>query len=278
MGIEELVEAGKSDNNIDSYVVEKGNDTSKKSFSDSLYSAISSKYDSLKRFGSVLGNKFSDALSSSYSILKEHKDDSMDYVNNMLKSSKARAKAGFTLIELMVVMGIIGVLAGIMFPAFSAFRESARRAKCKSNLRQIGMASKMYADDYNGKFPYSGPPDGSACLKILVDRYLKTEEILVCPGDKKDSGHPVQEMYGMKSYYFYNFVLTPEHILGNNSDSNLGAYWDFAGGCTDANAFYNINKDYQNHGTDGGNVVYVDGHVDWLPADDWENASVPKIK
>ncbi len=63
--------------------------------------------------------------------------------------------AAFTLIELLVVIGIIALLAAILFPVFAAARGKARQAACLSNLRQIGNATQMYASDYDGFFPYA---------------------------------------------------------------------------------------------------------------------------
>lgn len=62
-----------------------------------------------------------------------------------------RRRSGFTLIELLVVMAIIAILAALLFPVFAHARESARRATCVSNLRQIGAGASMYAEDYDGK-------------------------------------------------------------------------------------------------------------------------------
>jgi len=64
-------------------------------------------------------------------------------------------KRGFTLIELLVVIAIIAILAAILFPVFAKAREKARQTKCISNVRQIAMASLMYAQENNERLPVS---------------------------------------------------------------------------------------------------------------------------
>jgi prepilin-type N-terminal cleavage/methylation domain-containing protein len=59
----------------------------------------------------------------------------------------------FTLIELLVVIAIIAILAAILFPVFTQAREKARQTTCLSNAKQIGLATLMYANDYDERYP-----------------------------------------------------------------------------------------------------------------------------
>jgi prepilin-type N-terminal cleavage/methylation domain-containing protein len=65
-------------------------------------------------------------------------------------------KTGFTLIELLVVIAIIALLMGILMPALSRVRETAKRVVCSSQLKQVGVAISAYAADYDNLMPYYG--------------------------------------------------------------------------------------------------------------------------
>jgi len=67
------------------------------------------------------------------------------------------SKEGLTLVELLVVIGIIAVLAGILWVVFSSVREKARQAGCKNNLHQIWLALQQYRHDYDGLDPDGTP-------------------------------------------------------------------------------------------------------------------------
>lgn len=89
-------------------------------------------------------------------------------------------KKGFTLIELLVVIAIIAILAAMLLPVLSRAREQARRAVCASNLKQIGIAIMLYANDHNEYAPngwgqYAGHPTNETytCMwMVRLSKYL----------------------------------------------------------------------------------------------------------
>ncbi len=95
--------------------------------------------------------------------------------------------AGFTLVELLVVVAVIAVLVALLMPAMAKAKESARRASCLNNLRQLSLASAAYSNDCKGRYPwfldwlYTKPGD---LTSGRLYPYLKAKAVYLCPTDK----------------------------------------------------------------------------------------------
>jgi prepilin-type N-terminal cleavage/methylation domain-containing protein/prepilin-type processing-associated H-X9-DG protein len=112
-----------------------------------------------------------------------------------------RLRRAFTLVELLVVIGIIALLIAILMPALSKAREQANSVKCMSNQRQLGQALVMFVNDHKGYLPKAwfndGPVNGKGGWNYrdpmwgwtyLLSKYVGgNKEIFRCPGD--DTGH-----------------------------------------------------------------------------------------
>ena len=89
--------------------------------------------------------------------------------------------SGFTLTELLVTIGIIGLLASLLMPALSGAKQKARQTKCLNHVRQLGLALTLYADDFDGQFPPRRRAPTNWVTQLRA--YYGEKEVLKCPQD-----------------------------------------------------------------------------------------------
>jgi len=129
------------------------------------------------------------------------------------RGARPNRRAAFTLVEMLVVIAIIAVLAGLLFPVFLTARGKAREIACLSNLRQTGMSIAMYSQDNDGLYPFavdpadkytpqiwSSDPQFQALIPYLtliqdaLQPYAKSKEIFHCPAD---TGFTIEDFTGI---------------------------------------------------------------------------------
>jgi len=202
---------------------------------------------------------------------------------------KAR-KTGFTLIELLVVIAIIAILAALILPALQKARARARMTVCMNNLKQLGLSLHIYAQDWDGYFPYHEHDDAAVIpnvsLALLTGEvypdqpgletppYVKNYKLFTCPGnkygDKPNPAYPGALYRDNGSYnsavgyqnpcsYMYapglNLQTHPETVI--MADAPVGA--NGLGYNTTYGWRLRVRND--NHDIDGFNVLYVDGRA-----------------
>jgi prepilin-type N-terminal cleavage/methylation domain-containing protein len=151
------------------------------------------------------------------------------------------ARAGFTLVELTVVVTIIAILAAILFPVFSHARESSRKTTCASNLYQVGAALQLYARDYDGRFP---PADHD--LRPVTQGYLNNSSVLRCAGDWV----PESAWRGWTGPYSGSYQYRGGLSIEDRADLPIAGEWAFS------------------H-TNGAVALTVSGSVKFYGAKDW---------
>ena len=179
-----------------------------------------------------------------------------------------RYERGFTLIELLVVIAIIAILAAMFLPVLAKAKEQARRRQCMNNLRQIGLALQMYANDWGGFFPLRDHPTWTkaynSSLALLTGqtdissldtyedvRYMTDSSIFVCPSSPYDAPSPHGVLVSADNGCSVPsaqrpafFALTPE-----SSGSVRGGTCSYA---------YALNLNVQTH---PGTAIMADRHI-----------------
>jgi len=132
-----------------------------------------------------------------------------------LRPAAHRRGIGFTLIELLVVIAIIAILAAILFPVFASAREKSRQISCASNMKQLGMAFQLYAEDNDETIAqgcdhspgyFTGPGWAGQ-----IYPYLRSASVFTCPDDTTKPASP----YTVVSYILNQDLVWP-NVIGQN--------------------------------------------------------------
>lgn len=126
-----------------------------------------------------------------------------------MKLSKNR---GFTIIELIVVVGIIGAIILLLLPVLGKARERADIVKCMNNMRQLSIAAQLYAGDHHGEVPDVAPDPSNPDACLANTDYIDDDSIYVCPNDTRS-----EDEFGDFKTSYTATLFTPANLFSSTS-------------------------------------------------------------
>lgn len=138
-------------------------------------------------------------------------------LSRMRQEGEGARRTGFTLVELLVVIAVIGILAALLMPAVRKAREKARQSHCANNLHQFSIAITMYRGDHDEHFP--------GWLSNLFPLYVRKDGVYICKSDtsdgeegaKPDSLHKEMDPSDYEEQQFRETDDTKDHPGGANA-------------------------------------------------------------
>ena len=183
------------------------------------------------------------------------------------------ARSGFTLVELLVVITIIGLLAGLSLGALARVRASADQGACVGHLQQIGAASLSCAADNDGEFPLNDAKWATSYVMSIIP-YLggtnKGTKILVCPADKYGTvsngvyGPDMGVSYGQNGYMSAKKMARIMYPSATALTMDFEEHWKVVESTVTGSKASRITALKKRH-TEFVNVGYCDGHVGRVP-------------
>ncbi len=177
-----------------------------------------------------------------------------------------KSRRAFTLIELLVVIAVIAILMAILTPALNKAREQAKKIVCSGHMRGLGVAIRMYLDDYDGKTHNSpnqglwdnafeggsvvikyGPNDGNAYWGIAYHPYAPNKKVFRCPSSRRVDDWP-EWGWGVKyqKYFRYCCYGLNVYVASRDTDGDGATNW------------VNVDREFKKHDE----VIVFQDHIE----------------
>lgn len=183
-----------------------------------------------------------------------------------------RVGEGFTLIEMLVVIAIIAILAGLFLGPINAARAKARRVYCLNNVKEIARAAILFLEESDGGFLVVSAKDAYGEASEALLPYVGNDfDVFNCPSqrDIENAEHPEYYIFPTNTDYRTDYEINGYLVFITGESQAQVRHQRLITDATEAAFAYDAeygNKDFTAH-NGGANVGYLDGHSAWLPSE-----------